>query len=303
MENEYINPFDIAINKDILYDLRAGVAIPLEISDTLLSLQESGKQLADLFAKERLSSNDKSFHAPIKRNINNKSLSTKKSVVIKRDNGIKTVEVNRNIPGTLLAYSMKSGRTVDFKEALKFPLSPVPLSLSHANGIKRKCNKSDFMKMIQSTEMILETDHQGKTLIYELIAGIRSMTKIPNTFEGLIWKLVKLLPVGYKRVDLVADSYRQVSTKGSTRNERGEGTPKKILLKSVKSRTPPDFKQFLAHGDNKSTMLDLIFEYMENNKVKVLNTLKASDLYLSKENSCRHITLSSVTSVADLTTN
>ena len=78
---------------------------------------------------------------------------------------------------------------------------------------------------------------------------------------------MKLLPVGYKRVDLVADSYRQVSIKGATRGERG--TSKKVILKSVKSKIPSDFKQFLGDGDNKNRMLYLIFEYVENHKAKI----------------------------------
>ena len=60
---------------------------------------------------------------------------------------------------------------------------------------------------------------------------------------------MKLFPVGYKRVDLVANSYRQVSIKGATRGERG--TSKIVILKSAKSKIPSDIKQFLGDGDNK----------------------------------------------------
>ena len=74
MSNEYIYPFDIGINKDVLCDLSSGVTIPVEILDTLLSLQDTGKQLTESFAKERLLSDDKSFHAPIKGNINKRIL-------------------------------------------------------------------------------------------------------------------------------------------------------------------------------------------------------------------------------------
>ena len=112
---------------------------------------------------------------------------------------------------------------------------------------------------------------------------------------------MKLLPFGYKRVDLVANSYRQVSIKSVTRGERG--TSKKVILKSVKSKIPSDFKQFLGDGDNRNRMLDLIFEYVENRKAKSLNILRTSSLYLSKENGCRYITLTSVASVPEMIKN
>ena len=50
-------------------------------------------------------------------------------------------------------------------------------------------------------------------------------------------------------------------------------------------------------------MLDLIFEYMENHKANILNILRTSNLYLSKENGCRHTTLTSVAPVPELITN
>ena len=45
--------------------------------------------------------------------------------------------MNRNILGTVLAYSAKNERAIDFKNALTYPLGPVPLALAHPSGSRK----------------------------------------------------------------------------------------------------------------------------------------------------------------------
>ena len=56
--------------------------------------------------------------------------------------------------------------------------------------------------------------------IVDLMALIRQLTEIPKTYEGLTWKILESLPVGYSKVDIVADTYRKISKQ---QNERQEG--------------------------------------------------------------------------------
>ena len=65
---------------------------------------------------------------------------------IKGANG-KTVEVafQRNILGFLLAKSQELKSPIDIEEALRYPLSPIPLSIAHGDGQKRKTNKSALL--------------------------------------------------------------------------------------------------------------------------------------------------------------
>ena len=39
------------------------------------------------------------------------------------------------------------------------------------------------------------------------MALVRTITQVPDTFEDLAMKLNSFLPQGFKRIDLVADSY------------------------------------------------------------------------------------------------
>ena len=72
-----------------------------------------------------------------------------KFFVIKKNNQSMTSQVNRNI-GALLSYSVKTGRTTDFERALKFPLSPVILSIVNGDGSCR--SKSKLMDIINPKE-------------------------------------------------------------------------------------------------------------------------------------------------------
>ena len=88
------------------------------------------------------------------------------------------------------------------------------------------------------------------------------MKEIPETFEGLTWQLIKLLPSDYKHVDIVADTYQEHSIKTMKR--------KRHLLNQQSQKF---HGTFLSNNDNKTKMIDLIFERIIKEKLKFLNIL------------------------------
>ena len=92
-----------------------------------------------------------------------------------------------------------------------------------------------------------------KALQYPLSSG--PLTDIPSTYEDLAWRVIKQVPTGYNRADIVADTYRPVSIKMQERD--GQGRPNRIIINSVKSRPPCDFADFLSNGENKSKLISL----------------------------------------------
>ena len=129
----------------------------METPAKLLSLQQDGITLAKEFLQERLLLFLKVFFDPIPRNIN-KSAMVKKKFIAKR-NSLTTAEVNRDILKDLLCLKMKSGQVIDFKEALKYPLSLIPLSLSFPDSTKRSPAKSSLTKIIDYTKVVLMLVH------------------------------------------------------------------------------------------------------------------------------------------------
>ena len=84
------------------------------------------------------------------------------------------------------------------------------LALCNADGSMRKTNKSNLGKKVLSrlTDETTQVFQTGSTaVIVDFMALVRTITQVPDTFEDLAMKLISFLPKGFKRIDLVADSY------------------------------------------------------------------------------------------------
>ena len=88
----------------------------------------------------------------------------------------------------------------------------------------------------------------------DLIAMIRTIQGVPDTYEELARRLFQMLPVGYSRIDIVADTYQEISLKYQEREKRG--VSEKVLIMSVKLKIPRNFSSFLKNGDNKTRLVD-----------------------------------------------
>ena len=302
---EYLNPFDVNLDKTKLLNLSSGSPIAEDIEEILLNLPKKGKELAEQFQKELLLSSKISFHAPIKRNINKSLITTKMNVQNRqKSKKIDSTYINRNILSTLVSYSVKSGKAIDFTEALKFPLSPVPLSLCHGDGTKRKNKKSDLIGIIlnyQTEEVHPKVENKSCVYILDLMANIRQIKDVPSTFEELAWRILKSVPRGYSRVDIVADSYLDVSIKSSERNQRGESN--KVIIKSAYMKIPREFHNFLANGENKTRLVEVVFDVYQNDRLKALDCLNTKRLVLSTEGFCNLLTEAEIVEMDDLRSN
>ena len=100
--------------------------------------------------------------------------------------------------------------------ALAYPLSPIPLSLATGGGKRRETSKSKLIALLVEKVALKDpkTDNSVKeikddaTFVIDLIAAIRAMTNLPSTYEEFVWHFVSTLPKGFKRLDIVADTYR-----------------------------------------------------------------------------------------------
>ena len=90
--------------------------------------------------------------------------------------------------------------------------------------------------------------------------------------------------MGYKRLNIVADTYQEFSIKNNERENRGKSS--KVLVKSLRSKIPRDFQSFLLNGDIKTWMMELISEYIHTHKAKVFNVLRTNKIMVSLENKC-----------------
>lgn len=94
----------------------------------ILKIEEDGKRMRDEFEQSSVkgnSKNDRLSRVPIY------TFKTYYTSVIKRQYFANTIEVNRDIIGTLLSFSIRNERAIDIPSALVYPLAPLHLSILH----------------------------------------------------------------------------------------------------------------------------------------------------------------------------
>ena len=152
---------------------------------------------------------------------------------------------------------------------------------------KRSCAKSDLLKVIDLEVTSADEAYTGvEAFVLDIMASVRTVG-IFTTIEELIWKVLNTVPKQIKRVDLLADSYRQISWKNQTHDSRG--TTGSVIVKSAKTKIR-DINIFLRNNSNKSQMIDIFFEWVVEHKLTVLSFLKTTQLYMSKEDWCVLVT-------------
>ena len=101
------------------------------------------------------------------------------------------------------------------------------------------------MKAVKSYKTSTEEDKSPpkQNAAVDLMALIRTVSPVPVTYAELVKTLVSHLPKGYRRVDIIADTYREKSLKNNGRDSRGVSN--KVIIRSPSSRIPRNFTEFL----------------------------------------------------------
>ena len=203
------------------------------------------------------------------------------------------VYANRDSISKLLSLSAKFEKPVDFKKASTHPLYPFPLSMAFPDGSKRETQKSKLLQEIlpDIPERTGEINIAKEQCVYvvDMIAQLKMcLSMIPDTFEQLILKFVRSLPKGYHRIDIVADTYRNISIKSAERKKRCSSS--KVAIGSIKSKLPRDINKFLLNDENKTSLIKLIFDYIIHEKLSVTSMLKTEVIILSGDDECYTVT-------------
>ena len=105
----------------------------------------------------------------------------------------------------------------------------------------------------------------------------------------------------FKRLDIVADTYRTNSIKSVEKNTRG--LSQIVIIAYSKSKLTHDFFEFLKNGENKSCVIEIVSELLRINFSKVLVKLRYSVVYISQKDVTYCITENGVTINEELSSN
>eukprot|EP00794_Sanderia_malayensis_P001651 gene1651-1836_t len=120
--------------------------------------------------------------------------------------------------------------------------------------------------------------------IVNLMALIRSLPGVSDTYKDLTKQIINASPAGYARVDIVADTYRKESLKNPECLKCGHSS--KVLISLAKSKIPRNFSDFLKNGENKSRMIKIIKDEMAKEKHAFLEKLKCNEILFSVDKLC-----------------
>ena len=136
------------------------------------------------------------------------------------------------------------------------------------------------------------------------MALIHTIVQIPSTFEEIAVGMISYISKGYDRVDFVADCYFSCSEKNAEKRGRGESDSRNNLIKSFHLKVPTrNFASFLSNGENKTRMIQSIFESIVKHKPKILNLFRTAVLILCREDECHKVTLSTCEAFQELLCN
>ena len=118
---------------------------------------------------------------------------------------------------------------------MRYPLCEVPLGLASVNGTMRKPKKSKLANIITSNTFTTDISKQQNAYIIDVMAYIRTMVNLPDTYERLAWQFLSGIPKGFSRIDLVADSYFNNSIKDAERIKRGTSKKNNCQINEVEA--------------------------------------------------------------------
>ena len=117
--------------------------------------------------------------------------------------------------------------------------------LPRANG-----SVDRFCPIIDSTD--LPPKESVAAYVIDMMAAVRVLVGVPDTFHELAMKLLHSFPKGYPRMDVVVDSYRENSIKNAERVQRGPSV--RNTIKGPNSKVPSNFAEFSLMVKTRNTL-------------------------------------------------
>ena len=204
-------------------------------------------------------------------------------------NKVLQIKAERNIFGKLVLLSVE--HNINLQVTFSYPLGPVT-SLATADGMPVKTDETKSLHSLTSVEPVTRPTDEPIAYVYDGNATLQSLVSIPERFEGLAEMVLNLLPKT-SRVDFVTDTYKQTSIKSFERKRRG--TAPTHLLSGTKTKTPRDWKSFMANDENKTQLIRLLFD--EWQKDAYAKKIHGRKIYFAISEKCYCLTSSNAETV------
>lgn len=257
---ERINPFEGHLQQEFLYNITSGQAISDEISKFLLNIEENRDEMRRQFIGECSQSQNR-FEQPIKKNkIFNFTSALKKSKT-KVAGKLQEVKLQRDLFGRLLGLSLSEN--IDIKKVLRYPLTPVPLSMCHLDGSICKTTKSILMKLLEvKVDNHEEIVNKPDIVIIDGYFLLHCMKEVPITYGNISKKILQMITnYSANRIDLIFDKYFNPSIKDYEHALRGSYINENYVISGVNQKRKSNFSVELKNMKFKEAFVKFLIEH------------------------------------------
>ena len=191
-----------------------------------------GAELRKKFQSE-CSTDDTRLLKTLKRvKVQNFAFENLKRPASKQTKALHAAEGVRDAFGHLLVKIFSEHKNIDLREILSYPITQVPLALSHSDGSLMKTEKAGLTKLLESKysshKTDLPSDHSSnQTILFD--GGLLLHEVLPyhnnSTYGKIVSELViRICSVKEKFIHLLLDKYIEPSIKDLERLKRGADT-------------------------------------------------------------------------------
>ena len=281
MLKETMNPFSNELDKENLYNIGTGKAASERTERFLLNIEEIGKREQEKFIKECFDDPSR-FEKPIKK----QKLNTFAAEIGRRklsgSNGkLIAACLVRDIFGSILYLSVQ--KKIDIAKVLKYPLTPVPLSLSHVDGTMQKTPKSALMAHLEARIKSTPPTSIDVTVI-DAMFFLHLHTNLPISFGGVSTYLLKrILDCTSNIIHFVSDKYITPSVKDCERIERASDSTS-YQITGASQKRPSNWLVALRNSKFKESLIEFLMKSWDDDLLAEM--LQQKVLYANSGNIC-----------------
>lgn len=279
-----LNPFTSEASDLPLVNISTGRAASNLTSDFLLNVISIGDRARDKFIDECVEDPYR-FEKPITRGrINTFANDGAKYKKSRADGKVVELKMERDLMGRLLCIALEN--KVDMAEILSYPLTPVPLCLSHLDGSMNKTNKA-----VLFNELEKKIEHSPPSRVdCTIIDGMfffHLLGDVPLNFGKISAHILKkICNTNSKRIDVVFDRTESPSIKDFERDQRASNQDRSmaISITGPNQQRQPDFLKSLRNDQFKESLVSFLVASWDDDSLSSIIGNKL--LYVTSKEKC-----------------
>jgi len=169
----------------------------------------------------------------------------------------------RDLFGSILYHSLQ--QQVDMAEVLKYPLTLVPLSLSHVDGTMQKTPKAEVIKYLESQFPTTSPTSINTTIIdASFFLHLQMNSALPSSFGAVArFLLQRILSAHGDAIHFVTDKWLSPSIKDCERDSRASTSVSYQIIGPAQKR-PSNWISALKNASFKKSLIEFLVNRWED---------------------------------------